>query len=170
MLKITRFITLSAVITSCLFLVSCGAKKLQTLPTTLPPTDHVEITFTSDNVPGDCRVFAHLLISMPSGMSEDAVRQELERYGSAHGADYLLIGKVRESGKANPGQPSYSVYGPSRPYSFSTAWPGWKFGFDNWNSRGPLVDFGKDQLFGNRPAFDIPVLIQAVLLSCENGT
>jgi len=149
-----------------LTLVSCSAQQQEeSLATVMPATSSVEIILDEKAIPDSCDVFAQLIISVPASISAEELKQRIEQYGMRNGADYILIGMIRESSE-DPENVIFRTYGPKTPYSFKTRWIGWKFGFSDWNSGGPLVDFGYNRLAGSKPAFDVPVDGQALLLAC----
>ena len=101
-------------------------------------------------------------------MNEREIKSKVEQFGMKNGADYILIGMVRESSEGVD-DIFFRSYGPQSPYSFKTRWQGWRFGFRDWNGGGPLVDYGHNRLAGDKPAFDTEVTAQMVLLSCQLG-
>ena len=147
-------------------LASCADKAPQKPAVSLPATASVELTLDESRIPGNCNVFAHLIISIPAKKPIGEVTKGVKRYGMEHGADFILVGLTRESGDESESL-MFQTYGPEAPYSFKNRWLGWKFGFSDWNSGGPLVDYGHDRMTGDMdPLFDIPVDAQAVLLTC----
>ena len=149
-------------------LVSCSTQRTESLSTVMPATSSVEITLDEKRLPDTCDVFAHLIITIPGGLSASAVKTSVEQYGMTNGANFVLIGMTRESNDS-PDSVAFQSYGPKSPYSFKKLWLGWTFGFSDWNSGGALVDYGHDRMKGSEPVFDIPVDAQAVLLSCAPG-
>lgn len=147
---------------------SCATEQSHTIANLLPAVSHTEITFDEKQIPEQCNVFAHLIISVPAGLSEADVKADVSQYAMDNGADYVLVGMTRESAN-DPETVIFRFYGPAQPYSFKKHWTGWKFGFKDWNSGGPLVDYGHDRMNGTKPAFDIPVDALAVLLTCQVG-
>ena len=157
--------TLVALCTMLLF-TSCGDKKAETPMTVLPATSSVEITLDETRIPDTCEVFAHLLITIPAQQTIGEVTSSIKRYGMDNGADFILVGLTRES-EEEPEALLFRTYGPANPYSFKKKWLGWKYGYSDWNSGGPLVDYGHDRISdANSPLFDLPVDAQAILLSC----
>ncbi len=158
------------VLLCCLPLLSCtaGTPGINSPPLTFPATSQVDVSFDETKIPGQCRVFSHLLVSIPPTMIEKEIKNRVEQFGMKNGADYILIGMARESSEGVD-DISFRAYGPQSPYSFKTRWQGWGFGFRDWNSGGPLVDFGIKRLAGDNPAFDNEITAQMVLLSCQLG-
>jgi hypothetical protein len=156
-----------AVIATLLWLplVSCSTQKAETLTTVMPATSSIEITLNERSIPDTCDVFAHLIITVPAGVSASSLKNSIEQYGMENGADFVLIGMTRESSDT-PERVTFHPYGPKSPYSFKKRWLGWTFGFSDWNKGGDLVDFGHDRMTGDEPVFDQPVDGQALLLSC----
>jgi len=154
-----------AVLLCFLGLTSCASRNPNVPTHVLPATDSARITFEQQQVPDDCTVFAHLLITVPPALAADQMRQSIRQLGADHGADLVLLGLSRQS-TLSPETVTFRAYGPQTPYSFAERWAGWKFGFTDWNKGGPLVDFGLNHLSGDEAAFTTPVDIQAVLLSC----
>ncbi len=154
----------------CFLPLSCSKDTPRTvsLSQTFPATSQVNITFNEQEIPGQCRVFSHLLVSIPPTMSESAIKNRVEQFAMESGADYILVGMTRESDEEVE-DIYFRSYGPQTPYSFKSRWQGWKFGFHDWNNAGPLVDYGSNRLSGNQPAFDTEVTAQAVLLNCQLG-
>ena len=66
-------------------------------PLTFPATSQVTVAFAETEIPGQCRVFSHLLVSIPSTLSEKEIKNWVEQFGMKNGADYILIGMARES-------------------------------------------------------------------------
>jgi hypothetical protein len=126
-----------------------------------------QLSFVETEVAADCEVFAHLIISVPATYTADHIRQSIERFGADHGADLILLGLARQAADT-PETPGFALYGPQTPYSFRQAWPGWKFGFNDWHKGGPLLDFGITHLSGSQAPFTVPISIQAALLSCPS--
>lgn len=149
-----------------LIITSCADKQTERPLTVMPATSSVEITLDETRIPDTCQVFGHLIITIPGQETIGSVTTAIKRYGMDNGADFVLIGLTRESTE-EPGSVLFQTYGPETPYSFKKRWLGWKYGFSDWNSGGPLVDYGHDRI-GNdsAPLFDLPVDAQAVLLSC----
>ena len=158
------------VVLFCLPLLSCttGSPGVSAPPLTFPATSQVNVSFDETKIPDQCRVFSHLLVSIPSSMGEKEIKNRVEQFGMKNGADYILIGMARESSEGVD-TISFRAYGPQSPYSFKTRWQGWHFGFRDWNSGGPLVDFGINRLASDNPAFDNEITTQMVLLSCQLG-
>ncbi len=156
------------VVLFCLPLLSCsaGTQGISAPPLTFPATSQVNVSFDETEIPGQCRVFSHLLVSIPSAMIEREIKNRVEQFGMKNGADYILIGMARESSEGVD-DISFRPYGPQSSYSFKTRWQGWSFGFRDWNSGGPLVDFGINRLASDNPAFDNEITAQMVLLNCQ---
>ena len=138
------------------------------LEQTYPATSQVIITFIETEIPGQCRVFSHLLVSIPPSTPESEIKEKIEQFAMENGADYILVGMARESDEDIEAL-YFRSYGPQSPYSFKTRWEGWKFGFRDWNNGGPLVDYGHNRLWSDNPAFDTEVTTQIVLLNCQLG-
>jgi len=148
---------------------SCTSKPPQsTITTVLPATSSVEITFDERQIAEQCRVFAHLIIAIPANLSEIEIKEQVENYAMENGADYVLVGFVREN-LDDPDAMSFTSYGPKQPYLFTQQWTGWKFGFRDWNRGGQLVDYGYDRMKREKSPFDMPVNVQALLLTCQLG-
>ena len=161
------------IIGSALFLlisISCSkdSAKTVTFAETLPPTSRVDISFSETQVPGQCRVFSHLLIDIPAKMAESEIRDQVTSFARNNGADHILVGMSRESND-NPEALTFRTYGPQTAYSFRKRWNGWKFGFKDWNSGGPLIGYGHDHTDSDQAAFNVPIKVQAVLLTCQLG-
>ena len=153
----------------CLSMLSCATTPSNSPPpVTFPQTSRVDILFDETRVPDQCRVFSHLLVTIPPGIREKELKNRIEQFAMKNGADYVLVGMTRESSE-DIEEINFRSYGPQSPYSFKTRWQGWKFGFRDWNSRGPLVDYGHNRMSGDTPAFDSEVTAQMVLLSCQLG-
>lgn len=151
----------------CLGLSSCSSLESRRLPHVLPAIDRARITFLEKNLPEDCEVFAHLIISIPAALPADQIRQSIEQFAAGSGGDLVLFGLTRQS-TTSPAAVSFRFYGPTTPYSFKQKWVGWKFGFSDWNKGGPLVDLGSNHLIGPDAPFTSPIDTQAVLLSCPS--
>ncbi len=154
----------------CSSLISCATDKPrpESLEQTYPATSQVNITFNETEIPGQCRVFSHLLVTIPPSMHESKIKERVEQFGMKNGADYILVGMARESDEEVE-EIYFRSYGPQSPYSFKNRWEGWKFGFRDWNNAGPLVDYGHNRLWSDNPAFDTEVTAQVVLLNCQLG-
>ncbi len=154
----------------CSSLVSCtkDTPGPVSLAQTFPATSQVTITFNENEIPGQCRVFSHLLVSIPPSTPESEIKERVEQIGMKNGADYILVGMARET-EEDIDDIYFRSYGPQSPYSFKTRWEGWKFGFRDWNKGGPLVDYGHNRLWSDNPAFDTEVTAQLAFLNCQLG-
>lgn len=170
MFQPTSFRSAILAVLSCLPLLSCttGNPGISSPPLTFPATTQVNMLFDESKIPGQCRVFSHLLVSIPPAISEKELKDRVAQFGMTNGADYILIGMVRESSE-DVEDIYFRSYGPQSPYSFKTSWQGWRFGFRDWNGGGPLVDYGHNRLASDKPAFDTEVTAQMVLLNCQLG-
>ncbi len=157
----------AAVLLCFLGLTSCASRTPSAPVHALPATDNARITLEGRQIPDDCTVFTHLLVTVSPAVAADQTRQSIQQFGADHGADLILLGLARQSG-LSPDTLTFRTYGPQTPYPFATGWAGWKFGFSDWNKGGPLVDFGLNHLSGGEAVFTTPVDIQAVLLSCPS--
>jgi hypothetical protein len=149
-----------------LMLSGCGEKEVGREKERFAPTDAAVLVFAESAVPPSCLVFSHLLITIPTRLSEQSISSRITAYGKQEGADYVLIGMSRQSDR-NPDSILFNDYGPEVPYDFAADWAGWNFGFDEWYGQGPLVGFEPDQIDADEPAFATTVMTQAALLRCR---
>ncbi len=84
------------------------------------------------------------------------------------GANVVLIGLARVAEDVENDENSVSYYGPEYTYEFSTTWLGWKFGFDQWNEGGELMNFGAKAMRDQEMEFPQAMMIQAVFLRCTD--
>jgi hypothetical protein len=130
------------------------------------PTERVVPTFQEQQVPVNCRVFAHLLVHIPEGFTGKEIAQTVETEAMALGADMLLIGGTRAANSSK--EPAFSYYGPAQPYKCRDHWSGWKFAYEDLVNQGEWVAMGYDE-WGNQDAsFSSPLIIQAAFLRCPN--
>ncbi|THB76042.1 MAG: hypothetical protein D6B25_10675 [Desulfobulbaceae bacterium] len=153
-----------------LMLANCSTVEIpeNTVINPQQPTGAVVLTFDESTVPDHCKVFSHLIFTVPPDLSKKAVRTKIETFAKSHGSDYLLIGLARESSKSTTSI-IFKEYGPSKPYLFSRQWTGWRFGFSDWTGGGPLMDYGYNHIQGEGAVFDRQVDVQAIMLSCQIG-
>lgn len=131
-----------------------------------PATDKVVPTFQDKQVPVSCRVFAHLLVSVPEGYTGKSLAQTVEAEAMQRGADMLLIGGARQT--ENDAGPAFSYYGPAKPYKCRDNWDGWKFAYEDWVNQGAWVSIGYNE-WGNPTArFNSALIMQAAFLRCLN--
>ncbi|WPD21985.1 MAG: hypothetical protein SD837_17485 [Candidatus Electrothrix scaldis] len=131
-----------------------------------PATDKVVPTFQDKQVPVSCRVFAHLLVSVPAGYTGKSLAQTVEAEAMQRGADMLLIGGARQA--EDDQGPAFSYYGPAKPYKCRDNWDGWKFAYEDWVNQGAWVGIGYNE-WGNPTArFNSPLIMQAAFLRCPN--
>jgi hypothetical protein len=125
----------------------------------------VEIAFQPDQVPPQCRVFAHILADMPTGLSGPEVRQQVVQEAKMRGADIILIGQSRQSD--DDLEPDFHYYGPGQEYNCRDSWCGWKYGFDHWNDQGDWVNIGFKEWNSDDVFHDYPFVLQAAFLRCH---
>ena len=128
------------------------------------PTDKVVPTFQEQQVPVSCRVFAHLLVHIPSGFTGKGIAQTVETEAMERGADILLLGGARQANSDHG--PAFSYYGPAQPYKCRDHWSGWKFAYDDLVNQGEWVAMGYDEWGNQDTLFDAPLIIQAAFLRC----
>lgn len=131
-----------------------------------PATEKVVPTFQDHQVPVSCRVFAHLLVSIPAGYTGKSLAQTVETEAMRRGADMLLIGGTRQA--EDDTGPVFSYYGPVTPYKCRDNWDGWKFAYEDWVNQGEWVEMGYNEWGNLDVRFNAPLIIQAAFLRCPN--
>ena len=155
---------------SCLSLLilllpaACTGQKGASQGFTHPPTDTVESVFQKAQVPEQCRVFAHLLVTMPAQQTGRQFVDSVSAEAKAKGADMMLIGQSRQC--TSETELVYSYYGPDREYKIGE-WPGWNFGFAEWQKQGAWANIGFEEWGNGQVLFDYPVVMQVVFLRCR---
>lgn len=139
----------------------------QTAPSAIsyPPTEKVESVFQRTQVPEQCRVFAHLFVTLPAQYSGQQFVEALSAEARAKGADMMLIGQSRQC--TSETELAYTYYGPDREYKIGE-WPGWNFGFEDWQEQGAWANIGYEEWGNGQVRFDYPVVMQVVFLRCRS--
>lgn len=153
---------ISMVLTSCTF---SHDDSLGYHGRTYPPTSMVRTIFLASQAPGQCRVIAELLATLPANKDGAWIQQALEKEAKAHGADFLLIGQSRQM--EDDIDLTFAYYGPEMEYPIQDNWCGWKSGFDTWEEQGALVGIGAEEWGNNEVRFPFPLMIQTAFLRCQ---
>lgn len=124
----------------------------------------VETIFQVSQSPSTCRVFAHLFVTMPEGMTTRDFSDRIAAEAKSKGADLMLIGQARQC--TTESSLNYAYYGPDREYSVRE-WPGWSYGFEEWADQGSWATVGYDEWQKGDVHFDYPVVMQVVFLRCQ---
>ena len=149
-----------------ILLSACGGNKAMVYTgTTYPPTDKVEYAFLASQVPSSCRVFAHLLVTLPANSTGKTIKESLSDEARMRGADMILIGQSRQM-KEEQGL-NFLYYGPEREYRCNEKWCGWKYGYDFWEQQGDWVNIGLREWGNAGIRFDYPLVLQAAFLRCR---
>lgn len=146
-----------------LLLAACSGKP-DVAKISYPPTDTVESVFQRAQVPEQCRIFAHLLVTMPAQQTGRQFVDSVSAEAKAKGADMMLIGQSRQC--TSETELVYSYYGPDREYRIGE-WPGWNFGFAEWQKQGAWANIGFEEWGNGQVRFDYPVVMQVVFLRCR---
>lgn len=132
-----------------------------------PPTDRVKPIFQVSQAPDSCRVFAHLFATMPAGMTTGDFSSHTAEEAKQRGADLVLIGQSRQCTTGS--SLNYTYYGPDREYMVRD-WPGWSFGFNEWEEQGNWAGIGYEEWMNSVDInYDYPIVMQVVLLRCREG-
>lgn len=148
------------------FLTGCGDKEPAAYERiNYPPTNRIATAFQYTQVPKPCRVFAELLVSLPSDTTGKSIQQSVFKEAGSKGADLVLIGqsRVREDDDGL----LFNYYGPKAEYLCSDKWCGWKYGFDEWEEQGDWVNIGFKEWGNQEIRYDIPIMMQVAFLRCR---
>jgi len=145
-------------------LVACSGKATAPAGISYPPTDKVESVFQKTQVPEQCRVFAHLFVTLPAQYTGQQFVEAVSTEARAKGADMMLIGQSRQC--TSDSELTYTYYGPDREYKIRD-WPGWNFGFEDWQEQGAWANIGYVEWGNGTVRFDYPVVMQVVFLRCR---
>lgn len=129
-----------------------------------PSTDKVEPVFQKSQIPESCRVFAHLFVTMPAQYTGQDFVKEVSAEAKSKGADMMLIGQSRQC--TTETDLTFTYYGPDREYKIRD-WPGWNFGFDEWEEQGEWASIGYKEWGSGNVRYDYPIVMQAIFLRCQ---
>jgi hypothetical protein len=135
---------------------------------TYPATVSVQTIFDPEQVPAECTVFAHLLVSTPADINGKSIAQAVEQEAMRYGANLLLIGRSRQAKKEEE-QMSFVYYGPDQSYNCKDRWCGWKFGYEDWVNQGSWATVGYEEWNKNEAWFSTSLVIQAAFLRCQHN-
>ena len=138
-------------LSSLLLLAACTGKGCAG-GITHPPTDRVEPVFQLARVPEQCRVFAQVLITLPALQTGQQFAETVSAEARARGADMLLIGQSRQATAET--ELTFTYYPPDREYKIGE-WPGWNFGFEDWQEQGAWANIGYEEWGNDRSALII---------------
>ncbi len=133
-----------------------------------PQTNSVNVSFQEQTISDTCSAFAHLLMHTKGQSTGQDIAVAMRTEAMSKGANLLLIGMAREIADEELESNIFDYYGPKYSYTFNKTWLGWKFGFADWNSGDRLVGVGSDAWGNSAIRFQNSLLIQAVLLHCED--
>lgn len=157
------------VIPALFFLLSaCGFSDMAYEGIRYAQTDSIEVSFQEQAIPGDCSVFAHLLMNTQMESSGQDIATAMRTEAMDKGANLILIGMAREVVGEELKENRFDYYGPDYSYNFKKTWLGWKFGFDEWDEGEKLVGVGTDSWGNNSVNFQHTLLVQAIFLRCGN--
>ena len=131
-----------------------------------PATGKVIPRFQADQVPVSCRVFAHLLVWLPTGSNGQYIARAIEEEARSKGAEMVLLGGTRQA-EDDRGL-EFTYYGPSHEYICRDKWCGWKFGYQDWSQQGKWVSFGFNEWGNDAARFATPLVVQAAFLRCAD--
>jgi len=151
-----------------LLLSACAEKKEQryTGPD-YAPTTTVSHEFRANQVSDSCRVFAHLLTTIPAQLSGREISNILTTEAKKHGADVILVGNARKTEDDDVKSAFTQYFGPAREYLCKENWSGWRFGYDVWDKQDYWVSFGFREWDNEKIKFDHPIMIQSAFLRCR---
>jgi hypothetical protein len=163
--KMNKNIIVSGILLLVLsLLTACASSDSGVQGKTYPPTDKVEPVFLKSQIPDSCRVFAHLFVTMPAGYTGQDFVKEVSAEAKSKGADMILIGQSRQC--TTDTELKFTYYGPDREYRISE-WPGWNFGFEEWEEQGEWAGIGYQEWGNSSVRFDYPIDMQVVFLRCR---
>lgn len=149
-----------------LLLAGCGSKPPAYQGLHFPPTKTAAVTFQENDVPAQCRAFAHVIVRTPTGASGARIGQGITDFAKEKGADLILVGQSRRLKGSGEHDFLFTSYGPQQEYLFNKGWLGWKFGIENWEKSGGVTGFGYNN-WSDSTVYDFSQKIQIVLLRCE---
>lgn len=158
---------LPIILSTFLFLTSCGSSNVAYEGIQHPKTSSSKITFREHAIPQDCFAFAHLLMNTKANSLGQDIADAMRSEAMDKGADLVLIGLARKDEGADLDGNRFDYYGPDYSYNFNRTWLGWKFGFNEWNEGGELVGFGARTSDSRETTFSQTMMVQAVLLRCD---
>ena len=147
-------------------LAGCGSKPPAYQGLSFPPASSTAVTFQEKDVPGQCKAFAHIIVSTPTGASGEQIGQGITDFARSKGADLILVGQSRKSKGSGEHDFTFTSYGPRQEYLFNKDWLGWKFGLQNWEKSEGITGFGYNN-WKDATVYDFSQKIQIVLLHCE---
>lgn len=150
-----------------LLLTGCGNKATSVPHLHYPESEQLQTVFVEQNVPGQCRVFAHQIVTTPADTTFGTIRDHIETMAMQSGADILYIGLARENFNDIPDTFQYTNYGPTSAYDFHRQWSGWRYGFSKWTSGGEMVGIGFKNWTSTDISQETSLFIQAALLRCQ---
>jgi hypothetical protein len=146
-------------------LSGCGFHDNDSVQTiTYPPTDKVEAVFQKSRVPASCRVFANLYATMPAGSSGQQFVEAVSDEARSKGADIILVGQSRQC--TTESELNFTYYGSNREYKIRD-WPGWSYGFEEWQEQGDWTGIGYKEWGSNDIHYDYPILLQVAFVRCQ---
>ena len=143
---------------------ACASSDKNHIGARYEPTSQVETVFQVSQVPKSCRVFAHLLATMPATMTTQEFGSRLEEEARDKGADLILIGQARQS--TSTSSIDFAYYGPASEYRIQE-WSGWSFALDEWSEQGSWATLGYSEWVQGNVLFDYPAVVQAAFLLCQ---
>jgi hypothetical protein len=146
-----------------LLLAACAGPEVSTPGLSYPPTEKVEAVFQRTQVPEQCRVYAQLFTTLPAGYSGRQFVEVLSAEAKSRGADMMLIGQSRQC--PDEAEMAFTYFGPDREYKIKE-WPGWNYGFEEWQKQGDWANIGFNEWGNDSVRFDFPVVMQVVFLRC----
>lgn len=149
------------------FVSACVSSKESYQGIKHPQTNSLNVSFQEQTISDTCSVFAHLLTQSKGASTGQDIATAMRTEAMSKGANLLLVGMAREVTGEELENNVFDYYGPEYSYSFNKTWLGWKFGFSAWNKGDRLIGLGTDTWGNNEIIFQNSLLIQAVLLRCE---
>lgn len=130
-----------------------------------PPTTKPTVVFQPAQVGKSCRVTAEALAEFPAKSSGQSVASAVLSEAGKRGAEQVLVGRGRQSGKDTG--PTFLYYGPTTEYLCSERCGGWKYGYELWEKQGEWVPMGYREWNNPAAVYETPVLLQVVFLRCQ---
>lgn len=159
-----KHVVISMVLASLVLLSGCGSHDPGYQGMQYPATEKVEPVFMKSQIPQSCRVFAHLFVTMPPQYTGKDFVAAVTEEAKAKGADMMLIGQSRQCTSGS--ELDFTYYGPDREYLIRD-WPGWNFGFEDWEEQGEWASIGYSEWGSSEVRYDYPIVMQTIFLRCQ---
>lgn len=142
----------------------CGSHDSKEMVNPYSQTQQVQVVFQKSRIPASCRLFSQLFVTLPAHSSGQEMAEVINTEAKSKGADMVLIGQSRQC--TSESDLSFTCYGPDREYSIGD-WPGWDFGYDDWQDQGEWIGIGYNEWGNPDVRFDYPVMLQVAFVRCQ---